>query len=193
MDLPEAAAAWRRDGFVVLPGYLAGPELAAAQRDLAAVYPTAEEYHAAPAEGRNSAYTGDEFGGVLPFPFPAVALSRLVVHDKLVALAEAVFATGDIRIYAAELWAKYSGAASYEQEHHRDYLNHTPLVPAADDVRAGSPGAQPASSGTGFRSWARRCCVPPGPSIAPGQVTACTVARAGANLESNWPAASQRP
>jgi len=135
MDLSEAAAAWRRDGFVVLPGYLAGPELAAAQRDLAVVYPSAEEYHAAPAEGRNRAYTGDEFGGVIPFPFATVALSRLVVHDKLIALAEAVFATSDIRIYAAELWAKYSGAASYEQEHHRDYLNHTPLVPAADDVR----------------------------------------------------------
>jgi hypothetical protein len=135
VDLTEAAAAWRRDGFVVLPGYLAGPELAAAQRDLAVVYPTAEEYHAAPAEGRNRSYTGDEFGGVIPFPFPTVALSRLVVHDKLIALAEAVFATSDIRIYAAELWAKYSGAASYEQEHHRDYLNHTPLVPAADDLR----------------------------------------------------------
>ena len=112
MDLSEAAAAWRRDGFVVLPGYLAGPELAAAQRDLAVVYPSAEEYHAAPAEGRNRAYTGDEFGGVIPFPFATVALSRLVVHDKLIALAEAVFATSDIRIYAAELWAKYCGAAS---------------------------------------------------------------------------------
>src|SRR5580704_6981623 len=135
MDLSEAAAAWWSDGFVVLPGYLAGPELAAAQRDLAVVYPSAEEYHTAPAEGRNRAYTGDEFGGVIPFPFATVALSRLVVHDKLIALAEAVFATSDIRIYAAELWAKYCGAASYEQEHHRDYLNHTPLVPAADDVR----------------------------------------------------------
>jgi len=89
MDLSEAAAAWRRDGFVVIPGYLAGSGLAAAQRDLAVVYPTAEEYHAAPGEGRNRAYTGDEYGGIIPFPFPTVALSRLVVHDKLVALAEA--------------------------------------------------------------------------------------------------------
>jgi hypothetical protein len=35
-----------------------------------------------------------------------VALCRLVVHDKLIALAEAIFATGDIRVYAAELSAK---------------------------------------------------------------------------------------
>lgn len=135
MDLSGAATTWRRDGFVALPGYLDGPELEAAQRDLAAVYPTAEDYHAAPGDGRNRVYTGDEFGGIITFPFPTVALCRLVVHDKLIALAEAIFETEDIRVYASELWAKYSGAASYEQEHHRDYLNHTPLVPAAGDVR----------------------------------------------------------
>jgi hypothetical protein len=73
MDLSGAAAAWRRDGFVVLPGYLDGPELKAAQRDLAAVYPSAEEFHADPSEGRNTVYTGDEFGGIIEFPFPAVA------------------------------------------------------------------------------------------------------------------------
>jgi hypothetical protein len=135
VKLSDAATAWRRDGFVVLPGYLDGPELESAQRELPAVYPSAENYHAAPSEGANQLYSGDEFGGILTFPFPTVALCHLVVHDKLIALAEAIFETDDIRIYASELWAKYSGAASYEQEHHRDYLNHTPLVPSATDVR----------------------------------------------------------
>src|ERR1700735_2132684 len=135
MDPSEAAAAWRRDGFVVLPGYLDGPELRAAQRDLAEVYPSARDYHAAPGEGRNRVYTGDEFGGIITFPFTAGALCHLVVHDKIIALAEAIFETEDIRVYASELWAKYSGAARYEQEHHRDYLNHTPLAPSASDLR----------------------------------------------------------
>jgi hypothetical protein len=134
VDVAEAAAAWRRDGLVVLPGYLEGSELDAARHDLAGVFPTAQEYHASPDQGRNRVYTGDEFGGIIAFPFPTVALCRLVVHDRLVALAEAIFQTSDLRVYASELWAKYSGAASYEQEHHRDYLNHTPLVPS-DDVR----------------------------------------------------------
>jgi len=135
VDVSDAATAWQRDGFVVLPDYLGGSALKAAQHDLAAVYPSAEEYHAAPGEGNNQAYTGDEFGGIITFPFPSVALCRLVVHDKLIALAEAIFDTENIRIYASELWAKYSGAAGYEQEHHRDYLNHTPLVPSAADLR----------------------------------------------------------
>jgi hypothetical protein len=135
MDLTEAAGAWRRDGYVVLPGYLAGTDLDAARADLACVFPSAADYHAAPDSAPNRPFTGDEFGGIIAFPFPAVTLSRLVVHDKLIDLADAFFGTTDVRIYAAELWAKYSGAASYEQEHHRDYLNHTPLVPAADDLR----------------------------------------------------------
>jgi hypothetical protein len=87
MDLTEAAAAWRRDGYAVLPGYLAGPELDAARADLARVFPSAAEYHDAPDQGRNREFTGDEFGGIIAFPFPAVALSRLVVHDKLIDLA----------------------------------------------------------------------------------------------------------
>ncbi len=135
MDLTDAAAAWRRDGYVVLPGYLAGPELDAARHDLAGVFPSAADYHAGPDAGRNREFTGDEFGGIIAFPFPSVALCRVVVHDKLIDLAGAIFGTPDIRVYASELWAKYSGAASYEQEHHRDYLNHTPLVPAVGDLR----------------------------------------------------------
>jgi hypothetical protein len=42
---------------------------------------------AVPDHERNRVYTGDEFGGVIAFPFPSVALCRLIVHDKLIALA----------------------------------------------------------------------------------------------------------
>ena len=68
MDLVAAAAAWRRDGFVVLPGYLSGPELELARAGLSAIYPTAGDYHADPSSARNHIYTGDEYGGVIPSP-----------------------------------------------------------------------------------------------------------------------------
>ena len=132
MDLVAAAAAWRRDGFVVLPGYLSGPELELARAGLSAIYPTAGDYHADPSSARNHIYTGDEYGGVIPFPFPSVPLCRIPVHEKVIAFVEEAFGTRDIRIYASELWAKYSGATTYEQEHHRDFLNHTPLAPSSD-------------------------------------------------------------
>jgi hypothetical protein len=132
VDLVAAAAAWRREGFVVLPGYLAGPDLELARAGLTSIYPSAADYHTDPSSERNQIYTGDEYGGVIPFPFPRVVLCNLAVHDRVIALVEAAFGTEDIRIYASELWAKYSGATTYEQEHHRDYLNHTPLAPSSD-------------------------------------------------------------
>lgn len=35
----------------------------------------------------------------------------------------------DLRLYEAELWAKYAGAVDYDQSHHRDFGNHTLVVP----------------------------------------------------------------
>jgi hypothetical protein len=78
--------------------------------------------------------------GLSPSPFPRSRFAAWWVHDKLIALAEAIFDTENIRIYASELWAKYSGAASYEQEHHRDYPNHTPLVPVRGRPALARPG-----------------------------------------------------
>jgi hypothetical protein len=59
-----------------------------------------------------------------------VEVSLLAVHARLVQLAELLLENDDIRIYSAEAWAKYPGAADYDQALHRDYLNHTTLVPA---------------------------------------------------------------
>lgn len=132
MDLSAVATAWRDDGYVVLPNYLEGAELDAALGDLGSVYPSVEAYHANPLMPTNQRFADDEFGGIIAFPFPSVALCNLVVCDRLIELAEAIFETGDLRVYASELWAKYSGATCYEQELHRDYLNHTPLVPSGD-------------------------------------------------------------
>lgn len=132
MDLAAAAETWRRDGFVVLPGYLTGADLELAQTDLPSVFLTADEYHADPSSERSRVFIGDEYGGLISFPFPSVPLCNLAVHQRVIALVEAAFGTADMRIYASELWAKYSGAVRYEQEHHRDYLNHTPLAPSSD-------------------------------------------------------------
>jgi hypothetical protein len=133
VDLDAAVTAWHEEGYAILPDLLRDtPEMTQAVAELPLVFPHAEEYQADPDSQRNRAFTGDEFGGIVTFPFPSVPLCNLVVCDTLIRFAEAVFDTEDIRIYASELWAKYSGAAKYEQEHHRDYLNHTPLAPSSD-------------------------------------------------------------
>jgi hypothetical protein len=123
---------WEEQGFAILPGFLQPDELAPAQGELRALFPTAEQFHGAIEDPRSAKYRADEFAGIVDFPFAGVELSLLTVHLRLIALAEALLGTEDLRIYSAEAWAKYSGAARYDQPHHRDYLNHTLLVPAGD-------------------------------------------------------------
>jgi zinc/manganese transport system substrate-binding protein len=117
---------------VIVPQFLSETDLQEPRRDLSQLFPPPEQFHGDTDEGRNQRFRGHEFAGLLPFPFPPVSLSLLVVHPKVVSFAEAAFGTDDIRIYNAEAWAKYAGAADYEQDHRRDYLNHTPLVPSED-------------------------------------------------------------
>ncbi len=51
-------------------------------------------------------------------------------------MAAALLEDDDVHLYGAEAWAKYTGACDYDQDLHRDYLNHTVLVPST------APGCQ---------------------------------------------------
>jgi hypothetical protein len=64
-------------------------------------------------------------------------------------LAQRLVGREDLRAYSIEAWAKYTGAADYDQYLHRDYLNHSLLVPAPDQAPAQaveSLGGRPVSS-----------------------------------------------
>ncbi len=130
MNADDAVAAWHTHGFAVLPGFLTASELAPAVAELGLMFPSAEGFHDR-SDPRHSRYLGDEFAGIDSFPFASVQMSLLAVHDRLIGLAQMLLADEEIRIYSAEAWAKYTGAADYDQSLHRDYLNHTVLVPAS--------------------------------------------------------------
>lgn len=130
MNLDDAARDWQTHGFAVLPGLIPIRELTPAAGELHLMFPSAEGFHSH-SDARYSRYLDDEFAGIDSFPFRSVQISLLAVHARLVQLAELLLADDDIRIYTAESWAKYTGAAHYDQALHRDYLNHTTLVPAA--------------------------------------------------------------
>jgi len=135
MDEAQILAAWRSDGFVILPGFLPAADLGPAVAQLGMMFPSADGFHDR-SDPRYSRYLDDEFNGIDSFPFASTQVSLLAVHDRVVSLAELLLADDDLRIYSAEAWAKYTGAADYDQSLHRDYLNHTVLVPAAQ------PGCQ---------------------------------------------------
>jgi Phytanoyl-CoA dioxygenase (PhyH) len=129
MGRDRSAQEWQSNGFVILPGYLPPGELTPALAELATVFPSAEGFHDG-TDPRASRFIGDEFAGIDRFPFSSVELSLLAVSERLVQLAERLLGSDALRIYSAEARAKFTGAADYEQMLHRDYLNHTLLVPA---------------------------------------------------------------
>jgi hypothetical protein len=113
-------------GFVVIPGYLPAAELEPALADLAVLFPTADDFHRGADGERSGRFRDDQFRGIDHLPFASAEWSLLAVHDRIIDLAAHCLDTDDLRLYAAEAWAKYTGAADYEQRHHRDFFDHTP-------------------------------------------------------------------
>ena len=131
MDVDAAARSWLDDGFAVLPGYLPDDVLAPAVDELGAMFPSGDDFHDGVDPDRNARFVGDEFDGIDSFPFASLAVSRVAVSNPVVSLAETLLGSPDVRLYSAEAWAKYEGAADYDQDLHRDYLNHTIVVPSS--------------------------------------------------------------
>ena len=55
---------------------------------------------------------------------------------EIVELAAALLGTSEMRLYEAHNWAKYGGATEYDQPLHRDFSNHTMVVPTSDPAFA---------------------------------------------------------
>jgi ectoine hydroxylase-related dioxygenase (phytanoyl-CoA dioxygenase family) len=67
---------------------------------------------------------------LINFPWASPELNRLVAHPRILAIVRQILGVDDIRLYKGELWAKYAGNADYDQHHHRDFGNHTLVVPS---------------------------------------------------------------
>jgi hypothetical protein len=117
----------RQRGYLVFEGFLEHQELAAAREALWLRYPRPAAYFADPAA--HEWLTTDQWAGILDVPWPSWDLNRLAFHPDLVDLAERFLGSADLRLYNAELWAKYAGAVDYDQRHHRDFVNHSLVVP----------------------------------------------------------------
>ncbi|TDD57410.1 hypothetical protein E1263_23860 [Kribbella antibiotica] len=132
MNPADAVSEWQTRGFVVLPAFLSDDDLAPALSELPTMFPTPDGFHDGTDE-RRTRYLEDEFDGIDGFPFASTEFSMLAVHPKIMDLAETLLGQSDLRLSSAETWAKFTGATSYDQELHRDYLNQTILVPSTED------------------------------------------------------------
>lgn len=127
MQLDDAERAWRTDAFVIFPGHLSAADLAPTLDEIDLCFPSAVAFHDG-SDPRRDRFVGDEFNGVDTFPFASPQLGLLAVNPRIIDLVETLLGD-DVRLYSAEAWAKYTGAADYDQRLHRDFLNHTVLVP----------------------------------------------------------------
>ena len=115
----------------MVEGFLAPDELKAAQEALWLHFPRPEEYFADP--DSHERYRRSQFAGLRVGPWESWDLNRLAFHPDLLDLAERFLGSHDLHLYKTELWAKYSGATDYDQAHHRDFANHSLVVPRRTD------------------------------------------------------------
>jgi hypothetical protein len=129
--VPDARLAEVRErGFTLVEGFLSPDELQAAQEALPLHFPTKGEYFADP--DRHGRYAAGQFAGVEEFPYRSWALNRLAVHPDLIEAVERYLGTTELHLYKVELWAKYAGAADYDQPLHRDFGSHSLVTPRLD-------------------------------------------------------------
>jgi hypothetical protein len=144
----EQIAHFERHGWVLVEGLLGADEIDAAYPGLFELYPTPAQFHAGVADPRIAAFRDGaaapanlgaearfrplQFVGLKEFPFTDQALNLLALHPAIIAVAEALLKTRDVRLYQAETFAKYTGVTQYDQPFHVDYTNHVMLPPRAD-------------------------------------------------------------
>jgi hypothetical protein len=124
---------WDTAGWCLIEDVIPPDLVAAAQRALPDVFPTAEEFADGVDPARSAPFLTERGAPRPQFPFEQPVLNRVALHDAIIDLAEHMLTTDDIRLYQAAVTAKYSEAApDYEQLLHVDYANHTLVVPRTD-------------------------------------------------------------
>jgi len=74
-----------------------------------------------------------QFAGIIRGPGRPWDLNRTAFHPDLLDLAERFLGSADLRLYDSELWVKCGGALDHDQNHHRDFVGHSPVVPTRTD------------------------------------------------------------
>lgn len=130
---------WRRDGALVIADFFTADEVAAVVADFEQVFGRPSDHAEALVRRRE-----DGVGGFHPAQFKtselipfdcSPALNLLALHPALIAFAQAALGCEDVHLYQGLAWAKFTGAADYEQPFHCDYLNHTLVAPSEDERR----------------------------------------------------------
>jgi len=129
---------WRREGGVLIPAFFTPHEVAA-------VYADFEQVFGYP-DGLGDALdikTAGEVGRFNPAQFKTLeaiplacspALNLIGLHPEILRFARAALKTDRIHLYQCQAWAKFTGAADYDQPFHCDFVNHTLTAPSENET-----------------------------------------------------------
>jgi hypothetical protein len=128
-------AAWRNEGFAIMPGFFSAAEIAPVVADYERLYDGRRQPTAEPMERKHPGQIGrfdrHQFTNIDTLPYDAsVATNLLSFHPALIAFARAALGTADVHLYQSHTWAKFTGEADFDQPFHCDFGNHTLTVPA---------------------------------------------------------------
>ncbi len=132
---------WRNDGAVLIPEFFTPAEVTAVFADFEVVFgapPRAKAPIVRRAEGQLGNFDGAQFQSFETVPFNcSPALNLIGVHPALLAFARQALQAEDVHLYQSQVWAKFTGAADYDQPFHCDFENHT-LVAPSENTRLNS-------------------------------------------------------
>jgi hypothetical protein len=126
-DLTTHADHFLTHGYALVPDVIPAAEIDAARPVLDRMYRPPTTTRDPADEGR--AFRAEQFVGLREFPFGSLELDMIALHPALLGLVEALLGTTDIRLYQADLYAKFAGTTNFEQPLHCDYHNHAMLPP----------------------------------------------------------------
>ena len=121
------------DGFAVVPDVLSPDEVEVLRAGAWEQFPSPDQYFADPEAFAH--LTSTPFSGLANFPWTSSALNRIVANPRILQIVRQILGIDDIRLYKGELWAKYACGTDYDQHHHRDFGNHTLVVPTVSERR----------------------------------------------------------
>ena len=132
----EHTASWHRDGGVLIERFFTADEVKAVVADFEKVFVVPSgggERLDEKRRGQLGRFSEQQFATFAPVPFDcSPALNLIGVHPALVSLAKELLRAEDVHLYQCQAWAKFTGAADYDQPFHCDFANHTLTVPAED-------------------------------------------------------------
>jgi hypothetical protein len=131
---PDYEAAWKTEGWCVIPAVIPDDVLRSAQNAVEHLFPTAAEMDSGVDNERTRPWRTAVDAKWPEFPYRSRTLTRLSFLPAVLDIATSFLGSHDLRLYMSLITVKYADQSSgYNQLLHADFPNQSLLVPQVSD------------------------------------------------------------